>query len=195
MTEEKTMSKEEFLEAYKLHQEWLKDDSKGKRFVFKLKFDFKFEFDFRLNLQRADMSEANMRGADMRWANMSGADMSGADMRWADMSEANMRGADMHWANMSGADMSEADMRGADIDYSAWPLSCKTIGVKLCKKLQSQLLYHAFINSEIKPTQEQLTFIEENFHRYGEVKALAKSEGYEAYYSSLLREIKQLRSE
>jgi hypothetical protein len=143
----------------------------------------------------ADMSEANMRGADMRWANMSGADMSGADMRWADMSEANMRGADMHWANMSGADMSEADMRGADIDYSAWPLSCKTIGVKLCKKLQSQLLYHAFINSEIKPTQEQLTFIEENFHRYGEVKALAKSEGYEAYYSSLLREIKQLRSE
>jgi hypothetical protein len=153
------MTKEQFLKQYELHQEWLKDSSKGKRFTFHLGFDFNFSFEFTINL----------RGADLRWADLRRANLCGADLRRADL-----RGADLCGANLRGADLCGANLCGAAVDYSCWPLSCKTIGVKICKKIQAQLLYHAFINSEIKPTKKQIEFIKDNFHRYSEVESLGK---------------------
>jgi len=90
---------------------------------------------------------------------------------------ANLSGADLRDANLRHANLSNADLRHADLDYSCWPLSCNSIGVKLCNKLQSQLLYHAFVNSEIKPNKKQLKFIKDNFHRYKEVKQLEVDNG------------------
>ena len=80
----------------------------------------------------------------------------------ADLSEANLRGADLR-----GADLSLADLSWANLDYSCWSLSCKTKNVKLCKKLQAQLLAHAFqISPDFPMTDEQHQFIKDNFHRY-----------------------------
>ena len=55
----KTYTKEELAEIVKQHNEWIKDNSKGKR---------------------ADLSGANLSGADL-----SGANLSGADLSWADL--------------------------------------------------------------------------------------------------------------
>jgi len=65
-----------------------------------------------------------------------------------------------------------ADLSKADLDYSCWPLWCGTLDVKLCDKLQAQLLFHAFKVSKIKPTEEQKEFIKKNFHRYEECGGL-----------------------
>jgi hypothetical protein len=109
------------------------------------------------DLSEADLSEVNLSEANLSWANLRGANLSGANLRGANLSGANLRGA---------------NLSGADLDYSNWSLSCKTIGAKRCSKINAQLLYHAFIDNEIKPTQEQLDFIKTNFHRWGEVKKL-----------------------
>jgi hypothetical protein len=106
-------------------------------------------------------------------ADLSYADLSCADLIGTDLSYANLRGA-----NLRNANLSYANLRNANLDYSAWPLCCGTShsSIKVCDKLKAQLLYHAFIVSsptEIKPTSEQLAFIEKNFHRYEEVEKLS----------------------
>ena len=73
-------------------------------------------------LRDADLSGADLRGADLRDADLSGADLRGADLR----------GADLHYANL----------RGADLDFSAWPLWCGSLDVKVDKRIAAQLAYH-----------------------------------------------------
>ena len=58
------------------HKEWLKDNSKGKRFVLK---------------SSADLSYADLRSADLR----------SADLSSADLSYANLRSANLHSADLS----------------------------------------------------------------------------------------------
>ena len=48
-----TINKEQFLEKYNRHQEWLKDNTKGIRLIWGFIIDFKFEFDFNLDLRSA----------------------------------------------------------------------------------------------------------------------------------------------
>lgn len=123
------------------------------------------------NLSRADLYGADLHGADLRGANLYGADLYGADLREADLRGADLREANLNRANLNRADLSRADLRGADLrgadlDFSCWPLWCGTKEVKLCKKLQAQLLAHAFQVSPNCPiTQEQIDFINKNFHR------------------------------
>lgn len=40
------------------------------------------------------------------------------------------------------ADLSGADLSGADLDYSAWPLWCGSLGVKVDVRIARQLAYH-----------------------------------------------------
>ena len=84
--------------------------------------DFSREYFCGLDLRGITLSEA-----DLSEANLSGADLSGADLAWANLA----------WANLSGADLSEAD-----IDLSVWPMWCGSLGVKVDKRIASQLCYH-----------------------------------------------------
>ena len=59
------------------------------------------------------------------------------DLHGCDLLGANLLGADLRETNLHGA-----DIRGADIDYSCWGLSCKTLSVKIDKRIACQLLYH-----------------------------------------------------
>ena len=105
------------------------------------------------NLTRADLAGADLRGADLtradlRGANLTGADLRGADLRGADLTRAALTGADLTRADLTGADLrgadlTRADLRGANLDYSAWPLRCGSLNVKIDKRLAAQLMYHA----------------------------------------------------
>ena len=113
-----TINREEFLQKYKEHQEWLDCMDREKRLVWYFKINFKFDFNFRMNL-----SWANLSGADLSWANLSGANLFGANLSEAKLSEANLSGADLSGAdlseaNLSGANLSGANLFGADLSWA-----------------------------------------------------------------------------
>ena len=89
------------------------------------------------DLRCADLSESNLSGADLRCADLRGANLYGADLR-----EADLRGANLYEADLYRADLREADLRGADLDYSAWPLWCGSLGVKVDVRIARQIAYH-----------------------------------------------------
>lgn len=94
------------------------------------------------------------------------ANLQDADLRYADLRYADLRDADLRYANLQGADLRDADLRDADLNFSCWPLWCGTKQVKLCKKLQAQLLAHALqVAVDVEVTEEQRQFIKQNFHR------------------------------
>ena len=66
----------------------------------------------------------------------------GADLRCADLRSANLRCANLVGADLRGADLVGADLRGAYIDYSAWPLWCGSLDVKIDSRIAAQLVYH-----------------------------------------------------
>jgi hypothetical protein len=74
----------------------------------------------------------NGKRADLR-----GVDLRGADLRGADLSLANLS-----LANLSGANLRGVDLRGANLDFSCWPLSCGSKGVKVDAKIAAQLAAH-----------------------------------------------------
>lgn len=76
------INKEQFLELYNIHQEYLSEDrdDESKRLIWNFGIDFKFEFCFKLNLRYANLSFADLSSADLR----------SADLRFADLSSANL---------------------------------------------------------------------------------------------------------
>ncbi len=66
------------------------------------------------------------------------ADLQGADLQGAYLQDAYLQGAYLQDANLQ-----DADLRGADLDFSCWPLCCKSKYVKADDRLVSQLLFHA----------------------------------------------------
>ena len=63
--------------------------------------------------------------------------------RSADLHGADLSGADLSDANLHGANLSGANLSGADLDFSAWPLCCKSFNVKADDRLVYQLFAHA----------------------------------------------------
>ena len=49
---------------------------------------------------------------------------------------------DLTRADLTDANLTYADLTDADLDYSAWPLWCKSLNVKIDKRLAAQLMYH-----------------------------------------------------
>ena len=45
-------------------------------------------------------------------------------------------------ADLSFADLHSANLHNVDLDYSCWGFSCKTLSVKIDKRIAIQLLYH-----------------------------------------------------
>jgi len=121
--------------------------------------------------ERADLSGADLSEADLSGANLSGANLSGADLSEADLSE-----ADLSRANLSEADLSGANLFGANLDFSSWPLYCKSIGVKVDVKIARQLVYHAFAvncnDPEFLELKKAVKDFANKFHRVGEIPKL-----------------------
>jgi uncharacterized protein YjbI with pentapeptide repeats len=119
------------------------------------------------NLSDANLSGANLSGADLRVANLRGANLSGADLSVADLSGADLRGADLR-----GADLRDADLRDADIDYSALPLSCGGLKIKIDKRIACQLAYHfcgqICCDAEYQAARKSLLSFANHFHRVDE---------------------------
>ena len=72
------------------------------------------------------------------------------------------------------ARLTGADLTRARLDFSSWPLWCGSLNVKLCDKLQSQLLYHIIsVCKSVEFSQAQKDFAN-SFHRVisGEVPKL-----------------------
>ena len=85
-----------------------------------------------------DFGGLDLNGIDLTNANLSAANLTMADFTGADLTYANLTGA-----NLTGADLRRANLTSTNIDYSCWPLSCGSIGVKVDKKIAVQLMYHA----------------------------------------------------
>ncbi len=110
------MNKEELKNILKKHEDWIKGIDGG---------------------ERADLKGADLKGADLKDADLRDADLRGANLRGADLRDADLRGANLRGANLRGT-----DLRDADLDYSSWPLWCKSLDVKVDKRIAAQLAYH-----------------------------------------------------
>ena len=93
-------------------------------------------------LSGLDLRGIYLRGADLQESDMRGTNLQGADLQGANMRGANLRWSDLRWAQMQWADLQGADLQGSKLDFAGYELSCKTIGIKVDKRLVSQLLYH-----------------------------------------------------
>ena len=101
-------------------------------------------------LANTDFSCAYLRGADLTGANLKSAiliraDLFGATLRAATLLNANLRDACLKQADLRDAQLSGANLSGADLQFSAWPLWCGSLDVRLDTELKKQLLYHALV--------------------------------------------------
>ena len=103
-------------EILRKHSLWLRNNPEGERADLR-----------RADLRGANLYEADLRGADLREADLREVDLSGADLRRADLSKAALRGATLH---------------RTDLDYSAWPLWCGSLDVKVDVRIARQIAYH-----------------------------------------------------
>lgn len=87
----------------------------------------------------------------------------------ADLREANLRGADLSRADLREANLSDADLSGARLNYSAWPLWCGSLGVKVDVRIARQLAYHLCRleceEAEYKQVVQMLKPFANQFHR------------------------------
>jgi hypothetical protein len=167
------MNQEQINEILEMHKLWLEGKPEGKQAYFEwldlrgadLKGVNLQGVNFRVaDLRKANFQKANLQEGDFYMANLCSANLKEADLIGANLQSARLNGADLEGANLNGA-----DFEGADLDYSCWPLSCKTKDVKLCKKLQAQLIAHAFQVAPDFPMSDEIhKLIKENFHRYDE---------------------------
>lgn len=133
------MKLQEFLEAIKRHDEWLKGLSSG----VKLEFHGSLDVGVEVNLSSANLSSANLSYADLHSANLHSSNLSYANLHSANLSYANLHSANLHSANLSSADLSYADLSSADLDFSSGiSLQCNSFGFKADMRLAAQLSYH-----------------------------------------------------
>lgn len=120
------MTEEELNAILEKHKKWLAGDPDGAR----------------ADLHGADLSRADLHAVDLSRADLHSANLVGANLSWADLTYANLSEADLRSANLGDAGLLFADLRSANLDYSAWPMWCGSLNVKIDKRLACQLLYH-----------------------------------------------------
>lgn len=101
-------------------------------------------------------------------------------LRWADLHEADLQGADLRKADLRKANLRKADLRGAELDYSAWPLWCGSLDVKVDVRIARQIAYHFCrldcSDPEYLRARNLLIDFANGFHRVNECGELKKSE-------------------
>lgn len=121
--------------------------------------------------------------ANLRWADLRGADLCEVDLRVADLHRANLRGANLYgadlcWADLQGADLRWANLREADLDFSCWPLWCRSLDVTVDKRIAAQLAYHfcrvRCDDPEVQAAQKALAPLANQFHRVEECGRIAE---------------------
>lgn len=85
-------------------------------------------------------------------------------MAMADLSNAYLQGANLEnsflqGANLENSSLQGANLRRADLDYSAWPLCCESLNVKIDKRIFCQLLYHTLRAGESVDDKEIQTLL------------------------------------
>ena len=81
-------------------------------------------------------------------------------------------------ANLRGANLRGANLLGANLDYSCWPLWCRSLGVHIDDRQAVQLMYHLISNvayskntsDEVKSTllTEDIVKLANQFHHVEE---------------------------
>jgi len=94
------------------------------------------------SLQGANLQRANLRRTDFLGANLQGANLQGANLQGANLQGANLQEANLQRASLQRADLQGANLRGANIDYSCLPLWCGTKGMKVDRRIYTQILAH-----------------------------------------------------
>jgi len=129
------------------------------------------------NLQYADLRSADLRYANLQYADLRYADLCSADLCYANLQDANLYSADLRYADLRSANLRSADLRSADLcsanlDFSAWPLWCGSLDVKIDIRIARQLAYHALAamskSQRAKFIADPIGFANK-FHRVGEV--------------------------
>ena len=98
--------------------------------------------------ERLNLTDADLTGANLTDANLTGANLTDANLARADLTDANLARADLTDADLTAADLTLTNLTGANLtrarlDYSAWPLRCGSLNVKIDKRLAAQLMYHS----------------------------------------------------
>jgi uncharacterized protein YjbI with pentapeptide repeats len=96
----------------------------------------------RVYLSGQDLSGLNLQGAYLQGANLQWANLQKAYLQEANLQKANLQGAYLRMAYLQEANLQKANLRDANLDYCGIEMSCRTIGLKIDKRLVSQLLYH-----------------------------------------------------
>ena len=94
------------------------------------------------NLQYANLQDADLRNTDLRNVNLQYANLWNANLQDADLRNADLRNVYLQEADLRNADLRNADLRNANLDFSCWPLSCKSLDVKVGDRLVAQLFFH-----------------------------------------------------
>jgi uncharacterized protein YjbI with pentapeptide repeats len=103
------MTQEELNQELELHRKWLSNDPEG------IRLDLYRANLSEANLSGANLSEANLYGANLSEANLYGANLSGANLSEANLYGANLSEANLYGANLYGANLSEANLSGANL--------------------------------------------------------------------------------
>ena len=75
-------------------------------------------------------------------ANLEGDNLEDANLEGAILKRANLMGANLEGANLERVNLEGANLEGAILDYSCWPLWCRSLNAKGDNRLVRQLLYH-----------------------------------------------------
>ena len=155
------MNKDELDKILANHRAWLKDHSKGQRADLSevdligadlssvdlsgadLHYaDLHYAVLRGSNLANADLRKVNLVGANLANSDLSGADLCGARLDGANLFGADLSGARLQYADLCVADLCVANLGGVNLDFSAWPLCCKSLSPRIDKRIAAQLLYH-----------------------------------------------------
>ena len=96
----------------------------------------------KLNMEKCNLSGSDLSGSNLSYSNLRGSNLRDSDLSYSYLSGSDLRGSDLSYSNLRGSNLSYSNLSGSNLDYSCWGLSCKTLNVKIDKKIAVQLLYH-----------------------------------------------------
>lgn len=138
-------------EILEKHKKWLNDEEGG------VYADLNGSNLRNSNLSYSDLRYSHLNGSDLSGSNLghsklsdsdlNGNDLSGSDLSYSDLSHSNLSGSNLIGSDLSGSNLlcsnlSGSNLSGSNIDYSCWPLWCRSLDVHIDDRIARQILYH-----------------------------------------------------